>query len=262
LYISGSRAAYSGDLKRGEKRMTIILCDDDVRDLKTLKKHIERFGREQHIEISIIEIPNPKTVRQIETITEKQEIDAIFLDIDMPYITGNKVAEELLERNPDQCIIFFTNREEMVYNVIQYKPFRFIKKQHAEEINDALLALVQRSMQEGQVLIEKGKTEIVKVPAKEITYLEASNHKIIYHTVTEELEFRGSMSMSKIEKELAQFGFIRTHVAFVVNIRYIKRIDKKNVWMMDGTCIPMGGKYKEMTMKNYKIMLERICYGQ
>lgn len=240
--------------------MTIIMCDDDRNDLRMLRANVERFGEKHAVDLSIIELNELRNVAQIEALLEKQEVDAVFLDIDMPYISGDDVAEALVEKYPNLCIIFFTNREEMVFDVIRFKPYRFIKKQDTAKIEDVMNTLVQRSEQEGHILIEKGKAEIVKVHVREILYIEAVNHQIVYHMQEEQIISRGSIA--KLAKEFGKFGFVRAHMGCLVNIRHIKYVDKKNIQMSDGTCIVLGGKYKEDLMKNYKIMLEQIRYGR
>lgn len=240
--------------------MTIIMCDDDRNDLRMLRANVERFGEKHAVDLSIIELNELRNVAQIETLLEKQEVDAVFLDIDMPYISGDDVAEALVGKYPNLCIIFFTNREEMVFDVIRFKPYRFIKKQDTAKIEDVMNTLVQRSEQEGHILIEKGKAELVKVHVREILYIEAVNHQIVYHMQEEQIISRGSIA--KLAKEFGKFGFVRAHMGCLVNIRHIKYVDKKNIQMNDGTCIVLGGKYKEDLMKNYKIMLEQIRYGR
>lgn len=240
--------------------MTIIMCDDDRNDLRMLRANVERFGEKHAVDLSIIELNELRNVAQIEALLEKQEVDAVFLDIDMPYISGDDVAEALVEKYPNLCIIFFTNREEMVYDVIRFKPYRFIKKQDTAKIEEVMNTLVQRSEQEGHILIEKGKAELVKVHVREILYIEAVNHQIVYHMQEEQIISRGSIA--KLANEFSKFGFVRAHMGCLVNIRHIKYVDKKNIQMNDGTCIVLGGKYKEDLMKNYKIMLEQIRYGR
>lgn len=240
--------------------MTIIMCDDDRNDLRMLRANVERFGEKHAVDLSIIELNELRNVAQIEALLEKQEVDAVFLDIDMPYISGDDVAEALVEKYPNLSIIFFTNREEMVFDVIRFKPYRFIKKQDTAKIEDVMNTLVQRSEQKGHILIEKGKAELVKVHVREILYIEAVNHQIVYHMQEEQIISRGSIA--KLAKEFGKFGFVRAHMGCLVNIRHIKYVDKKNIQMNDGTCIVLGGKYKEDLMKNYKIMLEQIRYGR
>lgn len=166
---------------------------------------------------------------------EKHEMDVAFLDIDMPHISGDAIASALTEKYPSIQIIFFTNRGEMVYDMLKYKPFRFIQKAEPWKIDTALMNLSKQRMTDGHVLIEKAKNEVMDASVEEIMYIEAAKHQIIYHTEDEAIVSKGSMA--KIVKELWEYGFIRVHVAYVVNIRYIKQIGKKELILRDENCI-------------------------
>ena len=90
---------------------------------------------------------------------EKHEMDVAFLDIDMPHISGDAIASALTEKYPSIQIIFFTNRGEMVYDMLKYKPFRFIQKAEPWKIDTALMNLSKQRMTDGHVLIEKAKND-------------------------------------------------------------------------------------------------------
>jgi two-component SAPR family response regulator len=54
--------------------------------------------------------------------------DVIFLDIDMPEITGFDAAKKVKEISPESKIIFVTSKHDLVYNSFEYQPFYFIRK--------------------------------------------------------------------------------------------------------------------------------------
>lgn len=240
--------------------MIIVICDDEKKDAQIVRNHVERFGKEQNLEMELYEMNNLGSSADMIAFVRKHQVDAVFLDIDMPHISGDVVAEELSAECPSVAIIFFTNRDELVYDMIKYKPFRFIRKQRPQEIEDAMMALVQRMMVEGEILIEKGKNELVRVPVGDIRYVEVLKHQLVYHTDKEKIIARGSLT--KCGGMLEDFGFLRTHMAYLVNIRCVKNIGRKEVLLQDDTEIPVGGSYRESMIRNYKKMLERIRYGQ
>ena len=185
---------------------------------------------------------------------EKHEMDVAFLDIDMPHISGDAIASALTEKYPSIQIIFFTNRGEMVYDMLKYKPFRFIQKAEPWKIDTALMNLSKQRMTDGHVLIEKAKNEVMDASVEEIMYIEAAKHQIIYHTEDEAIVSKGEHG--KDRKRAVGIWL------YVVNIRYIKQIGKKELILRDETVLPISGSYKEETMKNYKMLLERIRYGE
>lgn len=240
--------------------MKVVICDDEKQDRQMLREYLERFCREQSVEMEIYEKNGVASPAEMIAFVRKYAVDALFLDIDMPQISGDLVAQELGVECPEVCIIFFTNRDELVYDMIKYKPFRFIRKQCPAEIEDALMALVRRTMLDGEVVLDKGKYEQVCVRASEIRYVEVVRHQLVYHMDDYDVYTRGSMA--KCETKLKIFGFIRTHAAYLVNICNIKRIGRKEIELLDGTEIPVGVSYRENMIRGYKTMLERLRYGQ
>lgn len=240
--------------------MTIIICDDDKKDLTSLRTHIENFAREQQVEFEIIEVAHLTGIEDLEVFMEQQTINAIFLDIDMPYITGDVVAEKMSAKYPETKIIFYTNRDELVYDMIKYKPFRFIRKRCPDEIKDALMAFTQSMIGTGHIFVVKNRAEVEKIPVSEIRYVETLKHQVIYHMIGENIYARGSMS--QCNRDLENYGFLRVHHAYLINIKFIQHISRKEVLLKDGTIVPVGGSYKQEMMKNYKIILERFKYGR
>lgn len=240
--------------------MNILICDDDRHDIQIVKSQVQKFGEEQHVEIHTIEISRLRTIDEILNMVGKEQVDVAFLDIDMPYISGDEIAEKLAMRYPGVSIIFFTNQDELVYDMIRYKPFRFIRKRDASEIADTMRALLNVRMDSGYVEVETGRTEVANISVKELRYVEVIHRQVFYHTTTE--TFVTHCSMEKCAGKLEEYGFIRTHVAYLINVKWIKRIERKEVILLDDTSIPLGGSYRLEVLKKYKIMLERTKYGK
>ena len=58
--------------------------------------------------------------------------DELFLDIDMPDISGFKIAEILHEHGYNIPIVYITGRDDLITNAFRYKPIGFVRKQHLE----------------------------------------------------------------------------------------------------------------------------------
>lgn len=240
--------------------MNILICDDDKRDIQIARSQVQKFGEEQHVDIHTIEVSKVHTVDEILNMVGKEQVDVAFLDIDMPHITGDEIAEALTIRYPSVSIIFFTNRDELVFDMIRYKPFRFIRKQDASDISDTMRALMNVWMDRGYVEVEVGRTGIMNISVRDIQYVEVNRRQMIYHTTTKVLTT--VESMKKCADKLEEYGFIRTHVGYLINVKWIKRIERKEVILLDDTSIPLGTSYRLEVLKKYKIMLERMKYGK
>lgn len=80
----------------------------------------------------------------------------------------------------------------------------------------------------------EGKTHL---QAEDILYVETSRHKNLFYTKS------GTYSLykklSEIEEGLRPFGFIRVHQSYLVNMRYVERINSYILYLKDGTELPV-----------------------
>lgn len=167
------------------------------------------------------------------------QYDLVFLDIEMPDVTGLDIARTLRRKQTSTEMIFVTNKDDLVYDTIRYTPFRFIRKQRFElEFDEALENyLVQRRNRKATCFFS---TEHGKKPVNVISlvYIEVQSHKLTVHL--QDGSFTANGNLGDVEKSIAQYGFIRIHNSFLVNFRYINLINQKTVTLDDGTALPMS----------------------
>ncbi|MCO4293765.1 LytTR family transcriptional regulator DNA-binding domain-containing protein [Solitalea sp. MAHUQ-68] len=164
----------------------------------------------------------------------------IFLDIQMPKITGFEMLE-LLDCPPS--IIFTTAFDEYAIrafeaNAIDYllKPFskerfdkaiqKWLANRNTNEVptttKQAIENVAASSTQNNRVVVKvEGKIKII--PVSEIHYLEASDDYVKIQT--EEGSFLKNKTMSFFEKTLDEQLFIRIHRSYIINLNQIVRID-------------------------------------
>ena len=120
----------------------IAVVDDEQIILNSIHKKIERILYDLNAEFEIQDFTSGKTA--LKEITEKV-FDIIFLDIDMPDISGMTIAKKIrMQENLE--IVFITNKDELVYDAIKVVPFRFIRKSRFdEEIQEALHEFIAKS---------------------------------------------------------------------------------------------------------------------
>jgi two-component system LytT family response regulator len=169
------------------------------------------------------------------------EPDLIFLDIQMPKITGFEMLELL---DQPTAIIFTTAYDEYAIkafeaNAVDYllKPFgkerfdkaiqKFIEQQNTsskKEIPDGLLQTAANSpIQSNRVVVKSG-SKIKIIPAADILYLEAADDYVKIHT--KEGAFLKNKTMSYFEETLDPALFVRSHRSYIINIQEITRIDQ------------------------------------
>ena len=178
---------------------------------------------------------------------QSNPVDLLFLDIQMPDITGIQFYKGLSEKPP---VIFTTAYKDFAvegFNVdaVDYllKPFeydRFLKACYkAKEYIEFL------SSQEVQLnsLFIKVNYEIMKINLKDIDLIEALDDYIkIYIKPNPVLTL---MTLKSIQEKLPHRDFVRIHRSFIIPIAKIEKFSKSKVWIA-GKEIPIGSSYSSV----------------
>ncbi len=229
-------------------KIKAIIVDDEPLAIEILKKYSDTID---YLEI-LGTFTNPlEAIRFI----SKEAIDLIFLDIEMPMINGVDLVESL-KTKPN--IIFTTafpqyavdgfNLDAVDYLLkpISYKRFlKAINKifngvNQKEEINDNPV-FVNNS--ENKFIFVKSDYENIKVTIQDIKYIEGLKDYLKIHLSTNKSILTLSNFSSIIEK-IDNQDFIRVHNSYVVNLNYIKSIQKNRI-LIDTIRIPISETYKK-----------------
>jgi DNA-binding LytR/AlgR family response regulator len=222
----------------------IAICDDEKILLENLEQQIG-------VQFSLAGVEY-----QIKTYTNGMDLiadyenylfDVIFLDIEMPELDGLSVAEKMRITNPFVSIIFITNRDDLVFQSIRYRPFRFIRKHYiAAELSEAVQAIANKLKAENQYFTVSFNNSALQIRIIDIIYIESYKHDIYIYCHDE--KYRIKDNLGKLEKEFEVFGFIRVHSGFLVNYRYIYSIDKAKIILLNKDMVPLS-RYRIETVK-------------
>lgn len=226
--------------------MKIALIDDDVEFLKIEKQLVE------DVFFDYIEIDTYTNANAFLSNAKINKYFAVFLDIDMPEVSGFELASYLRKNNPDDInIVFVSNKEQLVYDSFNYFPVRFIRKEFAKsEIKQTLQTLYEKFQTLNKFISIKVNFDYQKISLNDIYYLESFSHNIKLHTKNDVIIYRDKISNK--EKELENLNFIRTHSGFLVNLKYINCIIKNNVVLDNNVCIPISRSRLETVKSRFQ----------
>jgi len=207
-----------------------IIIDDEPLARSVINEYIQSFSQIDIVEECNDGFEGLKAIMQ-------HKPDLIFLDIQMPKITGFEMLE-LIEQPPP--VIFTTAFDEFAMKAFEAHAIDYLLKPFSKErfdkavnklisqtkINeDALPALLQSSSNfastERIVVKNGGKIKIIHL--HEILYLEAADDYVKIYT--KEGSFLKNKTMGFFEATLSTHQFVRTHRSFIINIQEITRID-------------------------------------
>lgn len=235
--------------------MNIAICDDNEYTLSILEKYIE-YGFKKYTDDFKIRCFNNGILLLNEH--KLSSFDVLFLDIDMPKISGFDIAKQL-RNNFSRCfIIFITSHSNLVYKSFDFQPFNFIKKNPPEYMGNSIIEVVGKLMEhmkQNKKIILENDNETVAIYYHNIIFIESDKHYLKYYLQNREepIYIRGSIKEKEIEIE--NYDFVRIHRRYIVNLKYIKFVDTK----IGKVYINFNGLKKSLSMgKSYEEQVEII----
>ncbi|HAB59311.1 MAG TPA: hypothetical protein DCE48_01100 [Lachnospiraceae bacterium] len=217
--------------------LRIAICDDDQALSHSYKNRIKALFESKHVDATIFDY-----TRGSKLILDCKEVpfDLIFLDIDMPEMSGFDVAEKINDINADTVIIFVTNEEQLVYRSLRYSPFRFIRKAYfVAELSEAIISFLDMYLKRNKTQVFNCiNGEIVAINIKDIMYIESNKHKVTVYTQKKDIVTKAKIG--ELEENLKDFGFIRVHIGYLINMKYIFSIEKTEIIFVNQKSVPMS----------------------
>jgi DNA-binding LytR/AlgR family response regulator len=220
----------------------IALCDDENKICELYQSKLKAILDKEHIGAVVTSHCDSK---QFLENLHHTAYDIVFLDIDMPGITGLQLAEKMMAFDKKPLLVFVTNQDALVYQSFQYHPFRFIRKSYFDdEIEGVLLNAIEEIRKKDNRFVFRHESETISLAVSEIMYFEASGNYLILHTKAN--TYRCRETMTKVENELSKKGFLRIHKGFLLNQEAVFRIGNDDVTLLDGKVLPIGRSNKEV----------------
>jgi len=220
--------------------MTCIAIDDEPKALEVIERYCQKIG------LVSLKATFREPLKAI-AFLNREKIDLIFLDINMPDINGMQLLQTL---SPRPLIIFTTAYsqyavESYELNAVDYllKPATF--ERFLMAINKAVAALASKNttgMNEGAAVLIKSGPQTYRVKVSEILYLEKNGNYITVHLKDGNILIRENMA--DIFDLLPAADFIRVHKSYVVGIRHISMIEVHQL-IVNGEKIPIGSTFRD-----------------
>lgn len=176
---------------------------------------------------------------------EQHEVDLMFLDVEMPIISGFEFLEVL--ENPPQ-VILITGKPDYAYKAFDYNVTDYLCKPiAAARFNTAVQRAIARCgqalhvMEAGAYIFVKSNFKQRKVFLNEIKWVEALGDYIKVVTYTTNLVVLSTMRA--FEQQLPAGKFMRIHKSYIVNLDKIDSFSTKNV-DIDGQQLPLSRNKK------------------
>lgn len=231
-----------------------IAIDDEPLALHQIKSYIDRT---EQLEL----VASCRSAHEAERVLSETNVDLIFVDINMPDMTGLEFVRSL---KSNHYIIFTTAHPEHALegfklNAIDYllKPFSFDEFMKASQKAISLVDLVERCHAAESAIAQNEaeqsdkefisvkadyKTQLVKIA--DIVYLESAGEYVRLH-IEGSSTITTLFRLKNMETTLPQDSFLRVHRSYIVNLKRISSYTKGRIFLDNGEYIPLGENYKE-----------------
>ena len=245
----------------GRKKLTAVIVEDEQKSLELLRDLINSNGGARVTGYTT----NPDEAIGL---IEKLKPDILFLDIRMPGMNGFDILDGLSElKSIAPVVVFTTAFDEFAVRAFEYAAFDYLLKPIDPErltltINRCLALKQSGSNQQPQLLKEvlnkliyRNVSGIIIIDPSELVYVEAAGNYSSFR-LSDGRNETVTVSLGKVEEQLDPINFFRTGRTFVINLRFLKKINSKK-----RECIlhSNGKDFKcDISHDKIKILLDRL----
>lgn len=243
----------------------IGIVDDEKEAREQLREAVKRFGSEYHMEFEVREFDSA-----VSYLSAKGSVcDILYLDIDMPQMTGMELAEKIRETDTEVILIFCTNLQQFALNGYSVSALGFLVKpvqwySFHMYLDRALKAIQKRagrseSAETRKIVVKDGTVSKV-IDAADIKYVEVRQHYLFYNVCNKKtghvtvIKIRGSMQ--DVASLLVPHGFVRCSSSFLVNLSCITAVSRLDLYIGQEV-LPIGRAYKDSFTREFSRFLAK-----
>ena len=223
------------------KILKCIAVDDEPLALDLLKDNIKRIG---YLNLVASFSNGAEALNYLSS----NKVDLIFLDIQMPKLTGIELSKKL---NQHQMVIFTTAFEHYAVesyslNAIDYllKPIDYTRFEKAcEKAYDA--DKMKEIALKNQYIIISSEYEKIKIDHKDILYIQGMKDYVKVYLTNKSKPILTRMNLKTIFDTLDSNHFARIHKSYIINLSKVDRV-KGNTLQLGENTIPIGVAYKQV----------------
>ncbi|MFC2136761.1 LytR/AlgR family response regulator transcription factor [Bacteroidota bacterium] len=235
--------------------MNCVIIDDDQMSRRIIEEYVRKT------DFLALKYSFSNAVDAINNISNDDPVDIVFLDIEMPEMSGIDFLNTL--SSPCQIVIISSKEkyalEAFEYNVTDYllKPILYSRFYKAVEKATSRYEKT-REIKEGdnEIFIKKN-AKLVRVRYDEIIWIEALENYVVITTYNDKYTIH--FTMKAIESKLPSNIFLRVHRSYIVNKSKIIIIEDNSVGIEyedDTKYIPIGKSYRDKLLGDINVIIK------
>lgn len=235
--------------------LKVAICDDLAQEASQLETLLLSYPSMQ-IETNVYTTPQ-KLIDQL-----TPDFHCVFLDIDMPQMSGIDMAREIRKVNPLIPIIFVTSYREYMEQVFEVQTFDYLLKpvKDVAKLYSTLNRVIRfLDLNQSFFNFSFGKQNY-SIPLGDIVFFEKEGRSVYVHTKS--ASYKTLMKTQEILEKLPSY-FIQIHASYIINPKYVQEFEVNLVRVVrnydKGVELPISRKFqKKFKEVYYQYLSERM----
>ena len=246
------------NIRQVRSMINIAVVDDEPIFIDTLINKIADCCSSLGIEYLVDKYSNGYNILENYT-----KYHLVFLDIEMPSIDGIATAKRINDLKGTAeipLIIFVTSHDEFVFDALKSFPYSFIRKSDIDDETSfsEIMIKVSKAIDNNckTINIRTNRQDVV-LKIADIVFIEKYKNYSYIHTKSEKYPVKSSLMF--YEEMLSDFGFIRCHEGYIVNLNNISKIFDKAILLTNNETVPMSRNKCKMVKEAF--VKRTVCYN-
>lgn len=209
--------------------LNIAICDDEQISIDKIYSKVSQYCESKNISYSV----HTYTTSMDLVSSDLNNINIIFLDVDMKGMNGIDAAKEIRKVNKEVIIIYVSGYIQYAPEGYQVKAFAYILKNNIDALFDSIMDEAINELQFNEdVYTVKINNEEFDISIKDIVFIESFDKELVINCVNEKYTIKGQLN--DIYAELKNKGFLQLHRSYIVNMIHILRIKNYIITLSNG----------------------------
>ena len=231
------------------KTVEIAVCDDEQVHIDRIVKYIDVYSEESEININITSYNSGMALlKDIEN--DDLKYDIIFLDVEMPEITGIELAKKIrMLGDKNVRIVFVSHYPEYMQDSFDVQAFYYLSK--PLNYNDFCIIIKKliKSIEDSvihKIIIPTNTHQKIIVNPDDIIYIEAiKTEKNALHFILKNDDVYCNGTINEWENKLGKTHFLTPYRGTLVNLNHIHIVEKTSLIMTNGDTLPLSRHYQK-----------------
>lgn len=226
--------------------VSIAVCDDSKQIVESMEMLLNRYSLESEAEIRVFKFNTGKDLLK----NYNGSYDLIFLDIKMPGMSGIEVAEEIRKKDDKVTIVFLTSLLNRAVDGYKVRAANYIiKPMSYKRLKIELESwFVKERQKDAPYIIINNDNGSYRVILQSISHIETFNRNLLVHT--DNGNIASYQKMKHMAEALLQYGFVRCHSSYIVNLFYVEKVEKMDIQLVTSQKIPISQTKRKFFMES------------